>query len=252
MGRWGETPTKSNVARANDKECDRFFPRGGIGSGCCHCCQLSLRAAVPLCFISLLFNELILTISFSSLTFVAISVVPMLTLVYSLFLGQVESVSFGYYGNLIVLKMPHGDTAVLRMVLRYRLLVVAITFIVLASGSLLMVGQIPQEILPASTQDKLTFCPVFSRYSSETNRRVMSAVDDILLKQPETDYIFTSGWFLFGNNTSENPLRASSNITLKPGSDVEAYVERVSNEFNKLNLVETILRLSPGQVRGLI
>jgi len=54
------------------------------------------------------------------------------------------------------------------MVLRYRLLVVAITFIVLASGSLLMVGQIPQEILPASTQDKLTFCPVFSRYPSET------------------------------------------------------------------------------------
>jgi len=89
-------------------------------------------------------------------------VVPCLLLVYSLFLGQVESVSFGY-GNLIVaLKMPHGDTAVLRMVLRYRLLVVAI--IVLASGSLLMVGQIPQEILPASTQDKLTFCPVFSRY----------------------------------------------------------------------------------------
>jgi len=80
----------------------------------------------------------------------------------------------------------------------------------------------------------------------------MSAVDDILLKQPETDYIFTTGGFLFGNNTSENPLRASSNITLKPGSDVEAYVERVSNEFNKLNLVETILRLSPGQVRGLI
>jgi len=42
----------------------------------------------------------------------------------------------------------------------------------------------------------------------------MSAVDDILLKQPETDYIFTTaGGFLFGNNTSENPLRASSNIT---------------------------------------
>jgi len=31
------------------------------------------------------------------------------------------------------------------------------------------------------------------------------SVDDILLKQPETDYIFTTaGGFLFGNNTSEN------------------------------------------------
>lgn len=81
----------------------------------------------------------------------------------------------------------------------------------------------------------------------------MSAVDDILLGQPETEYVFsTAGGFLFGNNTSENPLRASSNVTLKPGSDVEAYVGKVTQEFNKLNLVNTILRIRPGEVRGLI
>lgn len=81
----------------------------------------------------------------------------------------------------------------------------------------------------------------------------MSAVDDILLKRPETEYVFsTVGGFLFGNATSENPLRASSTITLEPGSNVEAYVERVSQEFNNLNLVGTILRMSPGQVRGLV
>jgi len=58
----------------------------------------------------------------------------------------------------------------------------------------------------------------------------MSAVDDILLKQPETDYIFTTaGGFLLATIQVKNSLRASSNITLKPGSDVEAYVERVSN-----------------------
>ncbi|MBE9014522.1 efflux RND transporter permease subunit, partial [Pseudanabaenaceae cyanobacterium LEGE 13415] len=58
--------------------------------------------------------------------------------------------------------------------------------------------------------------------------------------------------FLFGNNTSENPLRASSNITLKKGTDVEEYVEKVNREFQRLNLVDILLRLSPGQVRGLI
>jgi multidrug efflux pump subunit AcrB len=60
------------------------------------------------------------------------------------------------------------------------------------------------------------------------------------------------GGFLFGNSTSENPLRASSTVTLKPGTDVEAYVARVSEEFNKLNLAGIRLRLSPGEVRGLI
>ena len=63
----------------------------------------------------------------------------------------------------------------------------------------------------------------------------MAAVDDILIKQPETDYVFsTVGGFLFGSSTSENPLRGSSTITLKPGSDVEAFVATVTEEFDKL------------------
>ncbi|MGL6341682.1 MAG: efflux RND transporter permease subunit, partial [Waterburya sp.] len=61
-----------------------------------------------------------------------------------------------------------------------------------------------------------------------------------------------AGGFLFGNSTSENPLRGSSTITLKSGTDVEAYVARVTQELDKLNLVDIRLRLNPGQVRGLI
>lgn len=81
----------------------------------------------------------------------------------------------------------------------------------------------------------------------------MQAVDEILLAQPETEYVFTtSGGFLFGSSTSENPLRGSSTITLKPGTDVEAYIERVNQEFEQLNLVDIRLRISPGEVRGLI
>lgn len=81
----------------------------------------------------------------------------------------------------------------------------------------------------------------------------MVAVDEIIRKQPETEYVFsTIGGSLFGNTTNANALRASSNITLKTGTNVQAYVERVTQELNKLNLAGIRLRLSPGQVRGLI
>jgi multidrug efflux pump subunit AcrB len=65
-------------------------------------------------------------------------------------------------------------------------------------------------------------------------------------------FLQRSGGFLFGSNTSENPVRSSSTITLKKDTNVEEYVERVNQEFRQLNLVDILLRLSPGQVRGLI
>lgn len=209
-------------------------------------------------FVALLFNELILTISFAvaASLLVAIAVVPMLasrlfaipwsSRVNEFWLLQQFNRRFEdatrTYGSFLV------------RVLRYRLPVVAASCIILIGGSLFMAGQIPQEILPRiSTGQANLFVQFPPGTALAANRKVMNAVDDILLKQPETDYAFTTaGGFLFGNSTSENPLRASSNITLKQGSDVEAYVERVSQEFNKLNLVGTILRIRPGEVRGLI
>ncbi len=209
-------------------------------------------------FISLLFNELILTISFAvaASILVAVTVVPMLTSrllavrwssgvgkfwLLQKFNERFDAATRGY-GNLLI------------KILRHRLLVVAITFIILGGGSLFMAGQIPQEILPRINTGQASLFAQFPPGTPlETSRKVMTAVDDILLKQPETEYIFsTAGGFLFGNNTVENPLRGSSTVTLKSGTDVEAYVEKVSQEFTKLNLVGTRLRLSPGEVRGLV
>jgi multidrug efflux pump subunit AcrB len=209
-------------------------------------------------FISLLFNELILTISFAvaASLLVAITIVPMLAsrLLAIPWSSRVSQFWLLQQFNRRFEDATRGYGSFLTRVLRYRLLAVAISFTILGGGSLFMAGQIPQEILPRINTGQANLIAQFSPGTPlETNQKVMSAVDDILLKQPETDYIFsTVGGFLFGSSTSENPLRASSTITLKPGSDVEAYVERVSTEFDKLNLVETRLRLSPGQVRGLI
>ncbi len=209
-------------------------------------------------FISLLFNELILTISFSiaASILIAVTVVPMMTSrllawrwsshlnefwLLSQFNRSFEAATKGY-GNF------------LSKVLRFRLLAIGLAILIFGGSSLWMIPQIPQEILPRiSTGQARLFAQFPPGTPLETNQKVMAAVDDILLKQPETEYAFTtSGGFLFGTSTSENPLRGSSNITLKPGTDIEAYVEKVSAEFNKLNLAGIRLRIRAGAVRGLI
>ena len=209
-------------------------------------------------FISLLFNELILTVSFAvaASILVAVTVVPMLT---SRLLAIRQSSRIGRFWLLQAFNRrfeaaTRRYTIILERVLRRRLLVVGLVFLLLGGSSVLIVGQIPQEILPRIDTGQARLRAQFPPGTPlETNRKVMTAVDDILLAQPETEYVFTTvGGYLFGSNTSENPLRSSSTITLKPDTDVEAYVTQVTQEFDKLNLVDISLRLSPEEVRGLI
>ncbi len=209
-------------------------------------------------FISLLFNELVLTVSFAvaASILVAITVVPMLA---SRWLGIRKSSKIGRFWLLQAFNRQFEAATrrysiILKQVLRRRLLVIGLTFLLLGGSSFLIIGRVPQEILPRiDTGQARLFAQFPPGTPLETNRQVMAKVDRILLAQPETEYVFTtSGGFLFGSNTSENPLRGSSTITLKPDTDVEAYVSRVSAEFDKLNLVDVRLRVSPGEVRGLI
>lgn len=260
----GMTPGKDTKTRLNSQQLINQAARSSqeVESALIASTSTNLVAVLPFLliggFISLLFNELILTISFAvaASILVAVTVVPMLT---SRLLAVRWSSRVGQFWLLQQFNRrfdaaTQGYGSFLNLILRYRLLVVASAFIILGGGSLLMVGQIPQEILPRINTGQANLFAQFPPGTAvETNRKVMSAVDDILLKQPETEFVFTTaGGFLFGNSTSENALRASSTITLKPGSDVEAYVEKVTQEFNQLNLVGTILRMRPGEVRGLV
>ncbi|MFB2920789.1 efflux RND transporter permease subunit [Aerosakkonema funiforme] len=209
-------------------------------------------------FFSLLFNELILTISFSvaASLLVALTVVPVLS---SRLLAVRWSSGMSKFWPLRKFNesFDAGTNSYKNFlfgILRYRILVIATAFLILGGGSIWLSGQIPQEILPRINTGQANLFAQFPPGTTvETNRKVMTIVDEILREQPETDYVFsTVGGFLFGSNTSANPLRASSTISLKPGSDVEAFVERVTQEFEKLNLAGIRLRLSPGQVRGII
>jgi hydrophobe/amphiphile efflux-1 (HAE1) family protein len=209
-------------------------------------------------FISLLFNELILTISFAvaASILIAVTVVPMLTsrLLAWKFSSRLSQFWFLRQFNRRFDAATRAYGSFLSKILSLRWLTVAIAMIVFGGGSLWMAPQIPQEILPRINTGQANLIAQFPPGTPlETNQKVMQAVDDILRAQPETEYIFsTVGGTIFGTSTNTNPLRSSSNITLKPGTNLPAYIERVTKEFNKLNLAGIRLRLNPGQVRGLI
>ncbi|MGG6264628.1 efflux RND transporter permease subunit [Leptolyngbya sp. AN03gr2] len=209
-------------------------------------------------FISLLFNELILTICFAvgASLIVAITIVPMLAS-RLLIIRKSSHINrfwlFREFDRRLKGATRSYGNFLAKLTLR-PIIAIALTVLVLGGSGLWMVGRIPQEILPRiSTGQANLFAQFPPGTPIDTSQRVMQEVDKIIQEQPETEYAFTTvGGFLFGNNTSENPLRASSNITLKQGTDVEEYVEKINREFQRLNLVDIILRLSPGQVRGLI
>ncbi len=209
-------------------------------------------------FISLLFNELVLTVSFAvaASLIVALSVVPALAsrLLMVRRSSGMKNVWFirQFDRRLQGLTWRYGQ--LLGWVLQRRILVLAAAFLLLGGGSMLLLGQIPQEILPSIATGQANLRVQFPPGTTlAENRAVMTAVDQLLIEQPEVEYAFsTSGGFLFGSSTSENALRGSSTLTLVPGTDVQAFSDRLSGEFDQFNLVKTRLQVSPGSVRGLI
>jgi len=209
-------------------------------------------------FISLLFNELILTICFAvaASLIVALTVVPML----SARLFAIER-SSGLHRLWILRafnqRLEGGTRSygnILAKAIRYPAIVVVTAFVLLGGSGILMAGQIPQEILPRiSTGQANVFVQFPAGTSLATNRRVMAAVDDVLLEQPETEYVFTTaGGSLFGNTVSSNPSRSTGSVTLKSGSDVQEFTERTTKQLNRLNLAGIRVRVTAGSVRGLI
>jgi multidrug efflux pump subunit AcrB len=208
-------------------------------------------------FFALLFNPLILTISFAvaASLLVALTVVPAIA-ARLLAIPRTSGISNRWLFREFRLRLE-GVTRrygqLLGRVLQHRWWAIAFAILILGGGSTILGGQLPQEILPrintGQAQLRVQFPP---GTSLEENRKVMAAVDDLLLQQPEVAYVFTtSGGGLFGSNTSENILRASSTISLKRGSNLESFVERMNQEMAQFNLVDTRLRVVPENVRGL-
>lgn len=209
-------------------------------------------------FISLLFKELILTVVFSvsASILVAVTVVPALAsrLLTVRATSGISKFWFLRKFNQHFIGATNNYARLLKNILNYRLLVVLATMLIFGGGAWLIVGEIPQEILPAINTGQVQVNAQFPPGTTlVTNRKVMGWIDDILLKQPDTDYVFTAiGGGIFGNNVTANPLRSSSTITLKPKANAALYSQRVTAEVAKLNLAGIRIRINPGRVRGLI
>jgi CzcA family heavy metal efflux pump len=209
-------------------------------------------------FISLLFNELILTISFavSASLILALTLVPMLASRLLAIPAKSDVKEFWFFRqfNRQFYGLKLNYTRLLSQTIRFRILAILCAFLILGGGSWWMQAKIPREILPAiNTGQARLFAQFPPGTTLETNKQVTDAVDRILMEQPETDYIFTTvGGFLFGNLTIANLLRSSSTITVKPNTNLPAFIARINAEFQKLNLVNTRLRLVPERVRGII
>ncbi|MGF1567336.1 MAG: efflux RND transporter permease subunit [Nodosilinea sp.] len=222
----------------------------------------NLVAVVPFLliggFISLIFNELILTVSFAIAASLAVALTVVPALASRLVMGR-STKSLQSWGpfrwfNTRLEGLTYNYGRVLGRLLRQQILVIALALVVFGGGSLYMVGRIPQEILPRISTGQANVIVRFPAGTTlEANQRVMQAIDDRLLAQPETEYVFsTAGGALFGTSTSENTLRGSSTVTLKPNSNTAAFVDRMNAELGQLPVVDTLIRVSPESVRGLI
>ena len=215
---------------------------------------------------SLLFRSLILTVSFAiaASLLLALTVVPMLTS-RLLAVGRSRNASAlprssGVRDLPFLIWFAKGFDSLtqiyrntLQKVVRYRLFVLLLVFTILGGGSYALSQELSQEILPRiNTGEAVLFARFPPGTNLATNQKITSAVDEIIMAQPETEYAFTvKGGFIFGSTTIENLLRSSSTITLKPNTNVDAFRAKINAEFSKLNLVNTTLRVFPQSVRGL-
>lgn len=221
----------------------------------------NLVAVLPFLLIggllSLLFSELVLTISFAigASIVVALTLIPMLTsrLLAIPWRSRVDRFFPIYWFNKGFLKVNEGYKSTLTFLMKIRWFFVVLIFLVLGSFSFNIAQDLPQEILPSINTGQVNVRVKFPPQTTlATNRRVLGIIDEVILEQPETEYAFTTaGGSLSGANTSENVLRGSVNITLKPDTDINGYITKLNREFGSLNLVDIRVRATAGRVRGL-
>ena len=209
-------------------------------------------------FLSLLFNQLVLTISFAVVASiaVAVTVVPMMAsrLLAIPWSSNLNQTWFMVEFERRFAAATRSYAGLLARIVQYRLLVIVAMFTVLGGGGALMAAQLPQEIIPQVRTGDVSVNAQFPPGTTlAQNIEVMEMIDEILVKQPETAYSFsTIGGGSFGSNVTANPLRSGNTITLKPNADLTGFISRVNREIAALNLAGVRVRVNPGQVRGII
>ncbi|MEB3164916.1 MAG: efflux RND transporter permease subunit [Prochlorothrix sp.] len=222
----------------------------------------NLVAVVPFLliggFVSLIFNELVLTVSFA----IAVSLLVALTVVPALSArlldprrnsGLQDWPPIRWFQNRLEGLAYHYGRS-LQWLIQRKIPVILVIVAVFGGSSFWMSGQLAQEILPRINTGQASALIQFPPGTTlGENQKIMAILEQKVLEQPETAYTFTtSGGFIFASNTTPNALRGSMTVILKPGSSVSAFADRLNGELGKLPLIDTLIRFRPETVRGLI
>jgi CzcA family heavy metal efflux pump len=225
----------------------------------------NLAAVVPFLLISglasLIFRELILTISFAIMASLAIAltVVPMLSaqLAKIRFHSGLESRGPLAAFNRFVERLRRGyRTAAASLVLRWRWAVVGASVLALVGVAFLAKG-LGTEFLPQVDDGNISVSATLPMGASaaETNR-VALEIEEMVWTMPDVEAVFaTAGGMLFGASTSEQANRGSLDIVLKPvgqrSLSADAWVQQMQDKINERGFPGSRVFVRPPRIRGL-
>ncbi|MBI3126545.1 MAG: efflux RND transporter permease subunit [Candidatus Tectomicrobia bacterium] len=207
-------------------------------------------------YVSLLFRELILTItvSFICSLFVALTLVAMLSgrllqlpqrsgidrwLIFRAFARFIERMNALYR-----LSLP--------LVLRWRWGVMAALF-VLFGLSFTIFGRLGNELLPETDDGRLSVSVRFSPGTKlETTNAAIHRIHDMLQRDDRVAHVFaTSGGRLFGRGMARNSTRGEVEFILKKGQNSFEYLGRLRPQLARLDIADARITAYKTRVRGL-
>ena len=217
----------------------------------------NLAAILPFLFIGgltgLLFQELIITISSAMLA----AVVVALTLVPALGakIKDEGRQGFEFINNLLhSLKNHHANAIRYCIKHSWKTLLFFIAILLLSFFTLLQSGS---SLLPSMDDGRITI-----NISGDTDIQLedidvtTEAIENLLLEQPEVSTVFAlSGGRIFGRSQTITPNKSTLVAQLVASSErqlgSQAWVEKIQQEINKLQLTGYKIRMRVSGVRGL-
>jgi hydrophobe/amphiphile efflux-1 (HAE1) family protein len=210
---------------------------------------------------ALLFNELLLTISFAILTslVVALTLVPML----SAQLFKLRSTSRAERSRWLGL-VPAGVALVERnyrrqlpWVLRHRWLVIGCA-VVLFGGALVVMSRLGNEFLPPVDDGRLSiYFTMPPETPLEVTNRASRVAEDAVMGLPKVVHTFTTaGGFIWGRGAMFSPTRIMISIELEPrdrrGLSAAEWIVLAEEKLASLpELANAQIRVRPPRIRGL-
>ncbi len=225
----------------------------------------NLAAVLPFLLISglaaLIFQELILTITFSMIASlgVALTLVPMLT-------AQMAKIKWttGLANTRVIRgfdrfidRMTDRYRVAARGTLRHKGLLVAGAFALLAIF-ISLATRLPSEFLPVVDDGSVgAYVAMPPGTPPDKTNDVVKQLEAMVAERPYVEDVFaTAGGFLFGSSTAERGGRGSLSIQLAPAPDrpkmtASEWVASLQSDINALGIPGARIGVRPPRIRGL-